>query len=171
MISIVVLTYNRLHLLQRCVDNVLLRTSSETQEILIWNNDSDDGTRAYLDGLTDPRFVVVHNERNIGQNAYAKAIRMTSGEYLIELDDDTIDAPLHWDDRLLGAYRRLPTIGFLAANLVDNEHDVTARIMYGQSAHLYRYVEENGVRLKVGPTGGGCSMTSRDLYDRVGGFR
>ena len=43
--------------------------------------------------------------------------------------------------------------------------------MYGRNAHLYRVVETNGVRLKVGgPTGGGCSITSREIYDRVGGF-
>ena len=32
-------------------------------------------------------------------------------------------------------------------------------------------VEENGVRLLRGPTGGGCAMTARKLIDRVGGFR
>jgi len=30
---------------------------------------------------------------------------------------------------------------------------------------------ENGVAFLEGPTGGGCSMTSREVYDRVGGFR
>ena len=29
----------------------------------------------------------------------------------------------------------------------------------------------NGVRLLDGPAGGACAMTSRELYDRVGGFR
>lgn len=171
MISVVVLTYNRVTLLRRCVEDVLLRTSQQTGEILIWNNASSDGTREYLDSLSDPRFRVVHHDQNIGQNAYARAFAMTSGDYLVELDDDIIDAPANWDARLLEAFQRLPDVGFLAANLVDNENDATARIMYRRDAHLYKFVEENGVRLKIGPTGGGCSMTSRDLYERVGGFR
>jgi GT2 family glycosyltransferase len=170
-IAVVVLTYSRVHLLRKCVENVLLRTSETTKEIVIWNNASTDTTAAYLDSLSDPRIRVVHHQENIGQNAYAHAFELTSGEHLIELDDDIIDAPPNWDARLLDAFRRLPDVGFLAANLVDNEHDATARIMYGQNAHLYRFVEENGVRLKLGPTGGGCSMTSRELYKRVGGFR
>ncbi len=170
-IAVVVLTHNRVHLLRQCVENVLARTSQLTDEIVIWNNGSTDGTRAYLDSLGDRRIRVVHHERNIGQNAYAHSFPLTTAECLIELDDDVVDAPPEWDLRLLEAFRRLPDVGFLAANLVDNLNDATARAMYGPNAELYRYVEENGVRLKIGgPVGGWCSITSRELHDRVGGF-
>ena len=37
--------------------------------------------------------------------------------------------------------------------------------------HEYTLVETNGVRLLRGPAGGGCAMTSRQLNQRVGGFR
>lgn len=170
-IAIVVLTYNRVHLLERCVENVLHRTSDATREIIIWNNASTDGTAVFLDSLTDPRLRVVHHDENLGQSAYARAFQMTTSDYLVEVDDDIIDAPADWDATLLGAFKRLPQIGFLAANLVDDPYDSTAEVMYRQKAHLYRTVVENGIRLKTGPTGGGCSMTSRELHDRVGGFR
>ena len=55
MIAIVVITYNRLHLLRRCFEDVLRRTSDKTSEIIIWDNASADGTREYLDALDDPR--------------------------------------------------------------------------------------------------------------------
>ena len=171
MIAVVVLTYNRLHLLRKCVEHVLRRTSDATVEIVIWNNASTDGTREYLDSLGDPRITVVNNDENVGQNAYALAFARTTAPYLVELDDDVIDAPQDWDRTLLEAFKRLPTIGFLAANLVDDEHDVAARVMHHERAHLYRTVEENGVTLLKGPTGGGCAMTSRELNQRVGGFR
>ena len=170
-IAVVVLTYNRLHLLRQCVENVLLRTSDATDEIVIWNNASTDATRDYLDNLDDPRFRIVHHDENIGQNAYARAFSLTSADYMIEVDDDIIDAPPDWDRRLRDAFVRLPDVGFLAANLVDNPHDATAQVMYGRNAHLYRIVEENGVHLKLGPVGGGCSLTSRELHDRAGGYR
>ena len=170
-IAIVVLTYNRIHLLRQCVENVLARTSNLTHEIVIWNNASSDGTRTYLDGLDDPRIRIVHHHENIGQNAYALAFQLTAAEYMLELDDDIIDAPPEWDRRLLEAFIRLPDVGFLAANLVDNPNDATARVMYGRDASLYSYVEENGAKLKLGPVGGGCTITSRELHDRVGGFR
>jgi GT2 family glycosyltransferase len=168
-IAIVVLTHNRVHLLRECVENVLRETSAATREIVIWNNASVDGTREYLDALRDPRLMVVHSERNVGQNGYARAFRMTTAEYLIELDDDVVDAPARWDARLLDAYRRLPTIGFLAADLEDDPHDLATHYRY--RIYDYELRELNGVPLLIGPTGGACSITSRELYLRVGGFR
>ena len=171
MIAVVVLTHERAHLLRQCVDNVLARTSELTTEIVIWDNASTDDTRAYLESLDDPRLRVVHHPENIGQNAYAEATRLTSAPYIVELDDDMIAAPPEWDRALLEAFQKLPKIGFLAANLVDNPHDQAARVMYRERPHEYTTVELEGVKLVRGPVGGGCAITSRELLDRVGGFR
>jgi GT2 family glycosyltransferase len=170
-ISIVVLTHNRCHLLRQCVENVLERTSTLTTEIVVWDNASTDETADYLDGLSDPRIRVVHHPTNIGVNAYARLFPTTSGDYLIEVDDDVIDAPENWDASLLDAFEKLPNIGYLAANLAYNPHDVTSGVMYGVNAHLYRSELVNGVQLKVGgPVGGWCSLTSRKLHDEAGGW-
>ncbi len=169
-IGVVVLTYNRVHLLRQCCESVLARTSPFTEEIIIWNNASTDGTASYLESLADPRIRVVHHDKNIGQNAYAEAFKLTTTTHLIELDDDVIDAPRSWDETLLSAFQRLPEIGFLAADLEDNPHDEASHVRHHVRPHLYQPAEENGVRLLYGPTGGGCAMTSRELYDRVGGF-
>ena len=170
-IAIVVLTHNRAHLLPKCVENVLLRTSSATREIVIWNNASTDETQVYLDSLEDPRIRVVHSEKNMGQNAYAEAFALTRAPFLIELDDDVVDAPNEWDLMLRDAFVRLPKIGFLAADLVDDPLDPASQMRHHVRPHEYTLVEENGVRLLRGPAGGGCAMTSRALNERVGGFR
>jgi GT2 family glycosyltransferase len=170
-IAVVVLTHNRVHLLQKCVENVLLRTSEATREIVIWDNASPDGTAEYLSSLTDPRIRVVISEENIGQNAYARAFALTTSPYFIELDDDVVDAPAGWDATMLDAFKRLPNVGFLAADLVDDPYDLASRYRHHIRPHEYTLVEENEVRLLRGPTGGGCAITSRELNERVGGFR
>jgi GT2 family glycosyltransferase len=149
---------------------VLLRTSPATREIIVWNNASTDGTEAYLDSLSDPRFRVVHHPKNIGQSAYAKAFSMTASEHLIEVDDDVVDAPAAWDAMLSDAFDRLPTVGFLSADLEDDPHDVASQYRHHIRADEYTPANVNGVRILRGPTGGGCAITSRELYDRVGGF-
>src|SRR5579862_7130581 len=133
-IAVVVLTFNRPHLLEQCLEKVVRRTSDRTTEILLVDNGSTDGTSETIARFCDPRVRVIRNRRNIGQSAYRPAFARTTAEYLIELDDDVIDAPEAWDRTLLDAFERLPEVGFLAANLVDEANDVTARIMYGQSA-------------------------------------
>ncbi len=90
---------------------------------------------------------------------------------MVEVDDDVVDAPKHWDATLLDAFVRLPQIGFLAADLEDDPHDVASRVRHHGRPDAYTLVEENGVRLLKGPTGGGCAITSRELNERVGGFR
>ncbi len=173
MIAVVVVTYNRLHLLRRCVDDVLGRTSDRTREIVIWNNASDDGTREYLDALEDPRLRIVHHSENIGTNAYARAFALTTQDYLVELDDDVIEAPKGWDEKLLDAFSRIPRIGYLSANLVDDPNDSASQyakyLQDERNAYTRREIE--GIAILEGPTGGGCTMTSREVYDRVGGFR
>jgi GT2 family glycosyltransferase len=172
-IAVVVLTHNRLDLLRRCVEDVLLRTSEKTREIVIWNNGSDDGTKDYLERLTDSRFRIIHSPENIGMNAYAKAFALATQDYLVELDDDVIEAPVSWDETLLDAFMRLPKIGYLATSLVDDPNDsqavYTKYLREEQNAYTRR--ELNSVTILEGPTPGICTMTSRELYERVGGFK
>lgn len=171
MISIILVTYNRLHLLRPCVEQVLSRTSDATSQIVIWNNASTDETRAYLDSLTDSRLEVVHHEQNIGTNAFARAFARGRCEYFIELDDDIIEAPQDWDRQMLDAYRNATSMGYLAADVIDDGKSVAAEIRYRRDAHLYTSHNDNGVALLEGPTGGWCTMTSRAVYEKVGGFR
>jgi GT2 family glycosyltransferase len=171
-IAIVVLTHNRVHLLRQCVENVLLRTSDSTREIVIWDNASTDGTAEYLDSISDPRIRVVKHPENIGLNAYAIVFPETTSEYLLELDDDVVAAPQDWDRDLMDAYRQLPEIGYLQAKLADDGHSPGADLFYRILTDRYEVEEVNGVRILAGgPVGGGCTITSRALHDRVGGFR
>jgi GT2 family glycosyltransferase len=172
-IAMVVLTYNRLHLLRKCVENVLLRTSDLTTTIVIWNNASTDGTTEYLDSLNHPRITVVNHDENIGQSAYARAFRDTTEPFLLELDDDMIDAPQDWDRSMLEAYEALPKVGFLQARLADDGFSPGSDLFYRTNRHLYELKEVPGTQYKIwqgGPVGGGCTITDRELHDRVGGF-
>jgi GT2 family glycosyltransferase len=172
-ISIIVLTHNRLHLLQRCVRDVLLRTSPATKEIVIWNNASEDGTSEYLATLDDPRMTLVDHDENIGTNAYARAADLTSGEYIVEVDDDVIEAPRNWDERLLDAFRKIPNIGYLVADLKEDPNDSAYRYLQyvKNERNVFVRKEIDGLSILEGPTGSGVAMTSREVYERVGGFR
>jgi len=172
LIAIVVITHDRLQLLERCVADVLGRTSEKTKEIVIWDNGSTDGTREYLDALRDPRLRVVHSPENIGMNAYARAFSLASQGYFVELDDDVVEAPPRWDETLLEAFLRIPEIGYLAANLVDDPNDSASQYLkyLREERSAYSRRDVGGIAILEGPTGGSCTMTSRDLYTRVGGF-
>ena len=146
-----VLTHNRAELLRKCVENVLLRTSAATREIVIWDNGSTDGTPEYLASLDDPRMRVLRSETNVGHNGYARASATTTLPYMVELDDDVVNAPPGWDATLLDAFDRLPRSGFLAADIENDPNDEASHWRHRIRAHEYTPVEENGVSLLVGP--------------------
>jgi rhamnopyranosyl-N-acetylglucosaminyl-diphospho-decaprenol beta-1,3/1,4-galactofuranosyltransferase len=58
-IAVVVITHNRVEILRQCVENVLLGTTPNTTEIVVWDNASTDGTHDYLQSLDDPRITPV----------------------------------------------------------------------------------------------------------------
>jgi GT2 family glycosyltransferase len=171
-ISLAVVTHNRVDLLRRCVENVVLRTSPATVEILIWDNASTDGTRNYLATLDDPRIRVVEHDRNIAMNARARAFAMLSSEYLVELDDDVVEAPTNWDEQLLRAFSALPLIGSLGADIAYDPDDVASQYLrYVREVRGEQpVIEVNGIRIREASPGGACTMTSRELYERVGGY-
>jgi len=172
-IAIVVLTYNRLHLLRQCVENVLLRASDLATTIIVWNNASTDGTTEYLASLDHPRIQVVNHDANIGQSGYARAYSGTTEPYLLELDDDIIDAPQDWDRTMLEAYRALPQVGFLQARLLDDGFSRGSDLFYRIDKDRYELRDVPGTEFKIwqgGAVGGMCTITDRELNDKVGGF-
>ena len=60
-ISIVMPTYNAMPFLSEAVESILSQTFDQF-EFLIVNDGSTDGSKTYLDSLTDPRIRVIHQE-------------------------------------------------------------------------------------------------------------
>lgn len=67
----------------------LVNQSYSNWKCIIVNDGSADGTKSYLDKLTDPRFVVINLSKNRGR-AYARqtALNAAEGEFLAFLDAD-----------------------------------------------------------------------------------
>lgn len=90
--SITLPTRNQRPFIQQTVDSVLGQTI-EDFEFIIVNNGSTDGTAEYLDGLTDPRIKVFHQEERppgIGRN---RALREAKGEFITGIASDDVCAP------------------------------------------------------------------------------
>ena len=87
LVSILLPTYNRAHLLPRAVDSVLGQTYPNW-ELLIWNDGSTDETEAVLHGLNDVR-IRCFSDRNRGKAAAVNcAFARSRGDLITFLDDD-----------------------------------------------------------------------------------
>jgi glycosyltransferase involved in cell wall biosynthesis len=87
-ISVVIPTFRRPLPVKRAVQGVLRQTYTALQVVVVIDG-TDDGTRAAIDGLNDPRTVVVETGCNRGPaEARNVGVRHATGRYIALLDDD-----------------------------------------------------------------------------------
>jgi len=90
LVSVVIPTYNRAHLVERAVRSVLSQSFSNL-EVIVVDDASTDGTREQVFALkqADPRLLYLRHETNRGaQAARNTGIRAANGNYIAFLDSD-----------------------------------------------------------------------------------
>ena len=102
-VSIIVVTYNNLPLTKLCLESIFSKSHYPNYEVIVIDNNSEDGTKEYLQELaaTHTEVKVIFNPLN---NGFAKAnnqgILASSGDYIFLLNNDTI-VTRGWLTRLL----------------------------------------------------------------------
>lgn len=89
----VVVTCNRVHLLKKCINNLLQQTL-ELSRIIVVNNGKDDETYSYLESLENDKIASIHLETNCGgAGGFYAGIEIAlkeESDFVILLDDDAI---------------------------------------------------------------------------------
>src|ERR1051325_6685298 len=92
-ISVVLATYNRAARLPRAIASVLAQEGARF-ELIVVDDASTDGTRAYLATLSDPRIRAVHAEPNGGPSAARNlGLQAARAELVAFLDSDDAYRP------------------------------------------------------------------------------
>ncbi len=121
LISINITTYNRAHLLPRCIDSVLRQTYPNLEIIIVDDCSTDDTENVVQRYIRkDTRIKYIGHVKNLG-NAYTRntALRNCKGKYIAFLDDDD-----EWidDDKLkkqVGVFEEYPhsNLGIVCSNV------------------------------------------------------
>lgn len=164
-VSILMATRDNLPTLPRALATFL--ESPIDLEIVIVNDGSTDGTRAYLDSLPPERVRPIHLEKSQGLTlSLNQAFAVSRGEYLARQDADDASHP----DRLqfqLKAFREDPALDILGTGnrILDEEGEVLAEVV----GHNY------GNALKRLRAGNffchGSLMLRRSAMERLGAYR
>ncbi len=87
-VSVIIPTYNRSHLVQRAVKSVLAQTYDDF-ELIVVNDASTDKTKEVIRNFEDKRIIYICNEQNRGASAARNmGIISARGKYIALLDDD-----------------------------------------------------------------------------------
>lgn len=88
--SVVIITYNSEGDIKRCLDSVLDQRFDGEYEIIIVDNNSQDGTRRIV-RRSYPDLKLIEFEENLGvSKGYNRAFEYAIGEYVVYLNPDTI---------------------------------------------------------------------------------
>jgi GT2 family glycosyltransferase len=172
--SIVVITHNGLTFSRLCLESVLSNTAAHDFELIVVDNGSADGTRAYLHRLaaSDARVRVLLNGRNMGfAPACNQGLGLALGEHLVLLNNDTMVAP-GWLSGLLG-HLGDPGVGLVGpvTNRIGNEAEIeTDYRTWGEFLEFARQrsSEHAGRWLEIRTPAMFCLAMRRPTYRHLG---
>jgi GT2 family glycosyltransferase len=172
--SIVVLTHDGLAFTRLCLESVLANTAEHDFELIVVDNASRDGTRAYLAQLAeaDARVRVLFNARNMGFAAACnQGLGLALGEHLVLLNNDTM-VPPGWLSPLL-SHLRDPGVGLVGpvTNRIGNEAEIeTAYRTWGDLLAFARRQRQNhaGEWLAMGTPAMFCLAMRRQTFHHLG---
>lgn len=92
LISVTVVTYNSEPFIERCLDSVLAQ-EGPSLEVIVVDNNSQDGTRSLLEGYRERIRIILNSENRGFTVAQNQAIRQTKGDWILALNPDVWLAP------------------------------------------------------------------------------
>lgn len=128
LVSIVLPTYNRSHLLPRAIASVSSQTYSHF-ELIVVDDGSSDGTLAFLQRLRDTRTRFIRLDKNMGAcRARNLGIRQSRGELIAFLDSDDEWHPTKLEKQLALITAAPPNVGAVGAGReirIQGENGIT----------------------------------------------
>lgn len=163
--SFVVLTWNRLAFLERCLASLEESIGDfRGTEVLIMDNGSTDGTAEFLAKYeTRDHFRIIRRDRNYGLNSYKKLFNRARGKYVVVVDDDVLTFPKNIKDLFESHMTAFPDYGFLALDVIQNEYTNGAK----PTDDHYTEDARDGMIVQNGPAGGWCACFRKWDYRKV----
>ncbi len=177
--SIVIPLFNNLEYTKQCIDSLEVSTQLPFEIILI-NNASTDGTKAYIDKLAKQKgrinYTTIHNVENVGfPGAVNQGLKVANGEYLVIANNDLIFTK-EWLEKLISLAEQKKEYGIAApmSNYVSGvQIDKTAK--YSTIKEMFSHAD----KLKVNERGNYtefpraaflCVLLKREVLTLLGGL-
>jgi len=176
-VSVITLTFNGIEY-TKMFFKYLLKNTSGSYEVIVVDNGSSDGTREYLDYLSNnySHVKVILNNTNVGFSKGAnQGLSFANGKYLMVINNDVL-VPPEWLEKMIKPFEIDESIGLVGPltnwisglQMVENvqyesPEDFEEYAMRISEARKYKYTPRRRIA-------GFAMMINRRLYDAIGGF-
>jgi GT2 family glycosyltransferase len=130
-VSVIVVSYNTREMTLECLRSVLRETQQETFEVIVVDNQSQDGSAEAI-AAELPEIRLIQPDANLGfARANNLAAESARGEYLLLLNPDTVvlDAAI---DRVIDFARQHPEAGIWGGRTLDGERALDPSSCWGR---------------------------------------
>ena len=186
LVSLIIPTRNGLHLVRRCVESILKKTTYHNYEILIVDNGSEDpATLQYFKELqSESRVRVLRNDRFFNYSALVNtAVKLARGELVGLINNDIEVISPDWLSEMVSHALR-PHVGAVGAKLLYlNETLQHAGVVLGLGlarvgGHPYYtlprshngYFGRASLIQSFSAVTGACLVIRKEIFEAVGGF-
>jgi len=169
-VSVIIPTYNRAHLITRSVKSVLKQTS-QNFEIIIVDDYSTYETKDIIKKFKDPRIKYVKNDTNKGAGAARnKRIKCYVGEYLAFQDSDDEWDPEKLEKQMDIFNKKGPKYGVVYTDMFRVLEDNTILYWNSPTIMLGKFINEDTMEYQVYGIGMSSTVIRRVCFEKVGLF-
>jgi GT2 family glycosyltransferase len=187
-LSIIIVSFNVKNLLRNCIDSIFRSRDGFLKEIILVDNNSEDGSKQYINELTKLRINglkigAVLNKKNLGfAKAVNQGIKIAKGKYILLLNPDT-QVKKDSLEKLIDFAEEHPEAGAIGAQLVNPDNSVQPSVYHFPScwrAILEFWFGKKGAYEKYAPLGnkplvvdavtGAAMLIPRKTFEKVGLF-
>jgi O-antigen biosynthesis protein len=179
-VSIIIPTKNNYKILKRCITSIEKKTNYKNKEIIIVDNSSTDNSlKKYYSSLS---YNIINYSENFNFSKMNNiAVKSSSGELLLFLNDDTQVLDSFWLDELVSIAMQ-KDVGIVGPKLLfsDNtiQHAGVVFLKTGSGFHpLMRQLEYSTVYHNIltstrdySAVTGACLMIKKEIFNKVGNF-
>lgn len=173
LISIITLCYNQIKYTKKCLRSIF-KYSTIPYELIIVNNNSNDGTNEYLAKLKGIK--VINNKTNLGfSKGCNQGIKAAKGKYIVLLNNDTLVTP-NWLEKMLLYARARKDIGIVGPSTNSTYgiqcldkipyNSVKDMIKWSKINSLINYGEWKETKL----LSGFCMLIKKEVINKIGFF-
>jgi GT2 family glycosyltransferase len=186
LVSIVIPTYNKAHLVKQCIDSIVNRSSYARYEIVLVDNNSVEQALAELIEAYHTRlgkaFVHVRAEYDFNFSQLMNdGVKNSKGAYVVLLNNDTEVITPDWIEQLLAIAVR-DDVGAVGAKLLYPDNTIQHAGIELSSELMSRHVFVGSMRSasvyqnalntirQYSAVTAACLMVNKEKYNEVGGF-
>jgi len=187
-LSIIIVSFNVKNLLINCLNSIFHSGDNFLKEIILIDNNSEDGSREYINELTrlqinGLKIKTVLNKKNLGfARAVNQGIRLAKGKYILLLNPDT-QVKKDSLEKLINFANTHPEAGAIGAQLVNPDNSIQPSVYHfpscwrailefwlGKKGAYEKYVPSENKALVVDAVTGAAMLILRKIFEKVGLF-